>query len=83
MALDVSLINNGGYSFDLSGPVVDRAILHSENSYYIPNMRVRGRIARTHLPSNTAFRGFGGPQVYTFCFRFFFNTLICLHDWFD
>ena len=62
LALDVSLVNNGGYSFDLSGPVVDRAIMHSDNAYYLPNVRVRGRIAKTNLPTNTAFRGFGGPQ---------------------
>jgi xanthine dehydrogenase/oxidase len=62
VALDVSLVNNGGYSFDLSGPVVDRAVMHSDNAYYLPSVRVRGRIAKTNLPSNTAFRGFGGPQ---------------------
>jgi xanthine dehydrogenase/oxidase len=62
LALDVSLVNNGGYSFDLSGPVVDRAIMHSDNAYYLPSVRVRGRIAKTNLPTNTAFRGFGGPQ---------------------
>jgi xanthine dehydrogenase/oxidase len=62
LALDVSLVNNGGYSFDLSGPVVDRAIMHSDNAYYLSDVRVRGRIAKTNLPTNTAFRGFGGPQ---------------------
>jgi len=61
-ALDVQLINNGGNTYDLSGPVVNRAMFHSDNSYWIPNMRVRGRIAKTNTISNTAFRGFGGPQ---------------------
>jgi xanthine dehydrogenase/oxidase len=37
-------------------------MFHFENAYYIPNVRVRGYICKTNLPSNTAFRGFGGPQ---------------------
>jgi len=61
-ALDVKLFANGGYSFDLSGPVLDRALLHIDNTYRWPNLRAEGRVALTHLPSNTAFRGFGGPQ---------------------
>jgi xanthine dehydrogenase molybdopterin-binding subunit B len=48
---------------DLSRPVLDRALFHVENAYHIPNLRVTGRVCRTNLPSNTAFRGFGGPQV--------------------
>ncbi|XP_038214849.1 xanthine dehydrogenase [Zerene cesonia] len=58
----VNIYNNGGYSLDLSGPVLDRALFHFENSYYIPNSEVTGYICKTNLPSNTAFRGFGGPQ---------------------
>ena len=50
---------------DLSRPVLDRALFHVENAYHIPNLRVTGRVCRTNLPSNTAFRGFGGPQVRT------------------
>ena len=42
--------------------MLERAILHSTNAYYVPNVHVRGRICQTNLPSNTAFRGFGGPQ---------------------
>ena len=61
-ALDVELYSNGGYSADLSPPVMERAMLHTDNAYFIPNLRVTGRICRTNLPSNTAFRGFGGPQ---------------------
>lgn len=62
VALDVSLYADGGWSLDLSPPVLLRAMLHVDNAYYIPNMHVKGYIARTHKVSNTAFRGFGGPQ---------------------
>lgn len=61
-ALDVELVANGGWSCDLSPPVLMRAMVHVDNAYYSPHMRVVGRIAHTHLTSNTAFRGFGGPQ---------------------
>ncbi|HMN34338.1 MAG TPA: xanthine dehydrogenase molybdopterin binding subunit [Chiayiivirga sp.] len=61
-ALDVELIANGGWSCELSPPVLSRAMVHVDNAYFCPNVRVVGRICRTHLPSNTAFRGFGGPQ---------------------
>ncbi|MCU0565048.1 MAG: xanthine dehydrogenase molybdopterin binding subunit [Oculatellaceae cyanobacterium Prado106] len=61
-ALDVDLYADGGWSLDLSPPVLMRAMVHIDNAYYIPNLEVRGQIARTHKASNTAFRGFGGPQ---------------------
>jgi xanthine dehydrogenase large subunit len=61
-ALDLELIANGGWSCDLSPPVLSRAMVHVDNAYFCPNVRVQGRICRTNLPSNTAFRGFGGPQ---------------------
>lgn len=61
-ALDVDLYPDGGWSLDLSPPVLQRAMVHIDNAYYIPNLTVRGRIARTNKVSNTAFRGFGGPQ---------------------
>lgn len=61
-ALDVDLISDGGWSLDLSLPVLLRAMLHVDNAYYIPHLEVRGRIAKTNKASNTAFRGFGGPQ---------------------
>lgn len=61
-ALKCDLISNGGWSLDLSLPVTDRAMFHVDNAYYIPNIEVSGRVAKTHLTSQTAFRGFGGPQ---------------------
>jgi xanthine dehydrogenase molybdopterin-binding subunit B len=61
-ALDVQYYNNGGSSYDLSGPVVERALLHADNAYRVPHARVRGKIAKTNCVSNTAFRGFGGMQ---------------------
>ncbi|KAF1989007.1 xanthine dehydrogenase [Aulographum hederae CBS 113979] len=61
-ALDADVFNNGGWTQDLSGAVVDRALSHSDGVYLIPNVHVRGRIAKTNTVSNTAFRGFGGPQ---------------------
>ncbi|MGW6054940.1 xanthine dehydrogenase molybdopterin binding subunit [Streptomyces sp. NPDC055189] len=61
-ALDATLTADGGWSLDLSEPVVARALCHIDNTYWIPNARVAGRIARTNKASNTAFRGFGGPQ---------------------
>lgn len=61
-ALDLELYSNGGCSADLSVAVLERAMLHSDNAYFVPNISIMGRICRTNLPSNTAFRGFGGPQ---------------------
>ncbi|MBW4522301.1 MAG: xanthine dehydrogenase molybdopterin binding subunit [Scytolyngbya sp. HA4215-MV1] len=61
-ALDVDLYADGGWSLDLSPPVLLRAALHVDNAYYIPDIEVRGQIVKTHKTSNTAFRGFGGPQ---------------------
>ena len=61
-ALEVDLYSNAGMSLDLSAGIMDRAMFHMENAYYIPNIRVKGFICRTNLPSNTAFRGFGAPQ---------------------
>ncbi len=61
-ALKCELISNGGWSLDLSMPVTDRAMFHIDNAYYIPAVEVSGRVAKTHLTSQTAFRGFGGPQ---------------------
>ncbi len=62
-AYDVVLQSNGGAYADLSTAVMERSVLNAEGCYNIPNARVRGRIARTHLPPNTAFRGFGTPQA--------------------
>jgi xanthine dehydrogenase large subunit len=61
-ALTIDLYADGGWSLDLTPPVLLRAALHVDNAYYIPQIEVRGYIAKTHKVSNTAFRGFGGPQ---------------------
>lgn len=61
-AVDFELYSDGGCSLDLSMAVLERAMLHADNAYFIPNFRVVGQICKTNLPSNTAFRGFGGPQ---------------------
>ncbi|MGI9525267.1 MAG: xanthine dehydrogenase molybdopterin binding subunit [Hyphomicrobiaceae bacterium] len=51
-----------GMSWDLSEPIGDRAMLHADNCYYLPNARITSYRCKTHTQSNTAFRGFGGPQ---------------------
>ncbi len=85
-AVDVQLYSNGGCTHDLSWPVMERAMFHSDNFYNVPHMDIKGnighyvidsvtflnwampyiaqlgRVCKTNLPSNTAFRGFGGPQ---------------------
>lgn len=61
-ALDADIFCNGGWSQDLSGAVCERALSHIDNCYRFPNVHVRGRPVRTNTVSNTAFRGFGGPQ---------------------
>lgn len=66
-ALDLKLYSNAGYSMDLSGPILDRALFHSDNVYKIPNLRGTGHICITNTTSNTAFRGFGGPQGLIIC----------------
>lgn len=62
LALDAELHSDGGASLDLSGAILERAMFHIDNAYYIPNLRVTGQSWRTNYPPNTAFRGFGGPQ---------------------
>ncbi len=61
-ALEATLTSDGGWSLDLSEPVLARALCHIDNAYWVPNIRVTGRIAQTNKTSQTAFRGFGGPQ---------------------
>jgi xanthine dehydrogenase molybdopterin binding subunit/xanthine dehydrogenase small subunit len=61
-AARVHLYSNGGWAMDLSQAVTDRALFHLDNAYYLPAVEFRGQVARTNLSSNTAFRGFGGPQ---------------------
>eukprot|EP01137_Pigoraptor_chileana_P018502 Opistho-2@78082 len=66
-ALQLEMFSNGGYSYDLSLPVMERALFHLDNAYRIPNVHATGRVCRTNLASNTAFRGFGGPQGMFIC----------------
>lgn len=61
-ALDADVFNNAGWSFDLSPAVCERAMTHIDSCYKIPNVHIRGRLCKTNTMSNTAFRGFGGPQ---------------------
>lgn len=61
-AYSVELNSDAGAATDLSMAILERAMLHADNSYYIPNMKVIGKAYKTNLPSNTALRGFGGPQ---------------------
>ncbi|XP_057599156.1 xanthine dehydrogenase/oxidase isoform X2 [Hippopotamus amphibius kiboko] len=63
VALEVDHYSNAGNSQDLSHGIMERALFHMDNSYKIPNVRGTGRLCKTNLPSNTAFRGFGGPQA--------------------
>jgi xanthine dehydrogenase large subunit len=51
-----------GFSADLSGPIADRAIFHTDNAYFLPAIAIHSYRCKTHTQSNTAFRGFGGPQ---------------------
>ena len=62
-ALKFDYYSNGGCSLDLSPSIMERTLLHSDNAYFLPAADFRGRICFTNLPSNTAFRGFGGPQA--------------------
>jgi xanthine dehydrogenase large subunit len=61
-AVDGTFAARCGFSADLSGPVTDRALFHADNCYYYPDVELRSEPLRTHTVSNTAFRGFGGPQ---------------------
>ena len=61
-AVEAELAARCGFSADLSGPVTDRALFHADNAYFYPHVRLTSRPMKTHTVSNTAFRGFGGPQ---------------------
>lgn len=61
-AVRVDMSLNMGNTNDLSVPVLDRALLHCQNCYDIENVQFIGRVYKSHSPSSTAFRGFGGPQ---------------------
>jgi xanthine dehydrogenase large subunit len=58
----VALFSDGGWSLDLSEPVMWRSMFHIDNAYKLPAVEVTGRVCRTNKTSQTAFRGFGGPQ---------------------
>jgi xanthine dehydrogenase large subunit len=62
LAMDVQLYSDAGAYADLSTSIMERAMLHSDGSYFIPNMRVTGQVCKTNHHSHTAFRGFGGPK---------------------
>jgi xanthine dehydrogenase large subunit len=64
-ALRVAYYSNGGASTDLSLAVMERSLLHTDNCYFLPHVELTGQVCFTNLPSNTAFRGFGGPQAMT------------------
>jgi xanthine dehydrogenase large subunit len=61
-ALKLQMAVNCGFSADLSGPVADRAIFHTDNAYYLSDVEIASYRCKTHTQSHTAFRGFGGPQ---------------------
>ena len=62
LGANIALMSRCGYSTDYSGPVNDRACLHIDNCYYIPNLKLISHRCKTNTQSATAFRGFGGPQ---------------------
>lgn len=62
LALQLTMAANCGFSADLSGPVADRAIFHSDNAYYLEHVDIVSYRCKTNTQSHTAFRGFGGPQ---------------------
>ncbi|WP_405217388.1 xanthine dehydrogenase molybdopterin binding subunit [Agrococcus sp. Ld7] len=61
-ALRATLTSDGGWCLDLSEPVLQRALCHVDNAYFVPDVELAGRVALTNKTSQTAFRGFGGPQ---------------------
>jgi xanthine dehydrogenase large subunit len=63
LGIEFRFYSDGGAFADLSTSVMERTMFHADNAYYLPNVRILGQVCRTHLPPNTAFRGFGGPQA--------------------
>jgi xanthine dehydrogenase large subunit len=61
-AARIEMVSRAGFSADLSAPVATRAVCHFDNAYYLSDVDIRAVCAKTHTQSNTAFRGFGGPQ---------------------
>ena len=62
IAYEATFYQNAGAAADLSPAVMERTLFHCTNSYFVPNVKATAYSCRTHLPPNTAFRGFGGPQ---------------------
>jgi xanthine dehydrogenase large subunit len=62
-AARIQLFSDGGWSLDLSEPVMWRSMFHVDNAYRLPAVEVTGRVCRTHKTSQTAFRGFGGRRA--------------------
>ncbi|QDU90750.1 Aldehyde oxidoreductase [Pirellulimonas nuda] len=62
LAVELEVYSDGGAFADLSTSVMERTMLHADNAYFLPAAKITGRVCRTNLPPNTAFRGFGGPQ---------------------
>lgn len=62
IAARVDMVSRAGFSADLSGPVATRAVCHFDNTYYLSDVEIRAACGKTNTQSNTAFRGFGGPQ---------------------
>ena len=62
LGIAMTMISRAGHSADLSGPVMTRALCHVDNAYWLPDVELHGYSAKTNTQSNTAFRGFGGPQ---------------------
>ncbi len=62
LGAEATMVSNAGHSADLSGPVMTRALCHFDNAYWLPHVAAHGFSAKTNTQSNTAFRGFGGPQ---------------------
>ena len=62
LGAEISMVSRAGHSADLSGPVMTRALCHFDNAYWLPEVAMHGFSGKTNTQSNTAFRGFGGPQ---------------------
>ena len=62
LGVELMLAGRCGYSADLSGSINNRAMFHSDNCYYLADVGITSYRCKTNTQSNTAFRGFGGPQ---------------------
>ncbi len=62
LGAEITMVSRAGHSADLSGPVMTRAMCHFDNAYWLPDVSMHGYSGKTNTQSNTAFRGFGGPQ---------------------